>query len=248
MTVTATKAVTRMATTAEPADPTRHPGGAPRDPNVPTTSGVCPKHGTVEFRVHRIGYDDLGRQRFRTRCPHCHADEMYASRHSQDIPIRTVVATDGSHNGREAGFAYVIDEHRYDYGPLASGVHTELVAVRRALAAIPDPVTIVLDHDEIYERLALGIAPKSRNAHRGAFLATREQVVARDVEFVLRNGDTGPATHALAHYLAFLGRRGHTPQTGRSAPAAVDILGAEEPYDVAARLVREHLFPATKEH
>ena len=228
---------------AQPAAPGRHRGGRPRSAEVATTAGVCPLHGSVEFREHRIGFDRLGNQRFRFRCPQCHADDVYAARVGPVAPARTVVATDGSHTRIEAGFGYVIDEYRYGYGALVPGTHTELVAVRRALAAIAGPVTIVLDALEVYERLALGIAPRQHNAHRGAFLDTMELVASRDVTFVLRGNDTGPPIHALAHYLAFLGRKGYVPDRGRPAPDAQAILTAPDPYAEAGLLVRRHLFP-----
>lgn len=226
-------------------------GGRPLSPDVPTTAGVCPVHGAVEFRIHKVGFDKHGVQRYRPRCPACHAEEVRRDREEHSAaPTRTVVATDGSHTGTggrrfAAGFAYVIDAQRYDFAPLAPEAHTELAAVRRALAAIDGPVTVILDSTEVYERLALGVPPRPKNAHRDAFLITREQVRERDVQFVLRTGDTGPPEHALAHYLAFLARLGQARTPGKDAPAADHILPAADPYAAASSLVHATLFPKT---
>lgn len=53
--------------------PTPDKGGRPRDPAVQTRPGTCPVHGTVEFRLHKVGFDHHGTQRYRARCPECHA-------------------------------------------------------------------------------------------------------------------------------------------------------------------------------
>lgn len=47
-------------------------GGSPRLPHVPTSLGVCPIHGEVEFRTHKVGRRRDGSQKFRRRCPDCH--------------------------------------------------------------------------------------------------------------------------------------------------------------------------------
>lgn len=61
--------------TAEPAhNYGKHPGGRPREEQVPASLGVCPVHGEVEFRSHKVGKDRYGRQRWRRRCPLCHAE------------------------------------------------------------------------------------------------------------------------------------------------------------------------------
>lgn len=46
--------------------------GRPREPQVPSSMGVCPVHGEVEFRVHKIGRRPDGTQKYRRRCPQCH--------------------------------------------------------------------------------------------------------------------------------------------------------------------------------
>lgn len=156
---------------------------------------------------------------------------------------RTLVATDGSHTGGQYGYAYAVDENVYGYGPLDPGENTELVAVRRALQALSGPLLVVVDEDAVYEFLALGREPKRGARHGDEYRAARAEVMRRDVRFLLRNGDTGPAEHALAHYLAFLGRRGGVPTVGQPAPGAGVILLAEAPYEAAAALVRDTLFP-----
>jgi hypothetical protein len=201
-------------------------------------------HGNVEFRIHRVGRRGDGAQKYRARCPACHADQELARRRGeQQAPARTLVATDGSHTRRESGYAYVVDAHTYGYGPLSVGVDTELVAVRRALREVPGPLLITLDHTPTYTYVALGQDPKPHNPYRDAYLSTRAMLAGRDVAFVLRDRDTGPPEHALAHYLAFLGRIGLVPAAGQTAPGADQVLRAEQPYEVAADLVRAHLFP-----
>ena len=49
-------------------------GGSPRLPHVPASLGICPVHGEVEFRSHKVGFDREGRQRWRRRCPKCHTE------------------------------------------------------------------------------------------------------------------------------------------------------------------------------
>lgn len=49
-------------------------GGSPRLEHVPESIGVCPIHGQVMFRVHKIGFDRNGKQRYRRRCPQCHSN------------------------------------------------------------------------------------------------------------------------------------------------------------------------------
>jgi transposase-like protein len=51
----------------------------PRENHVPTVTKVCPTHGETEFRVHKIGLDKNGNQRYRARCPQCHSDVNAAS-------------------------------------------------------------------------------------------------------------------------------------------------------------------------
>jgi len=52
-------------------------GGSPRRDYVPETLGICPKHGQVLFRTHKVGLDRHGAQRYRRRCPECHANRNH---------------------------------------------------------------------------------------------------------------------------------------------------------------------------
>lgn len=46
--------------------------GRPRLDSVRGEIGVCPEHGSLEFRIHKIGKNKAGEQRYRKRCPRCH--------------------------------------------------------------------------------------------------------------------------------------------------------------------------------
>lgn len=54
----------------------------PRSDHVPTESGVCPKHGVVELRIHKIGRRKNGTQKYRKRCPQCHSERNSRLIHS----------------------------------------------------------------------------------------------------------------------------------------------------------------------
>jgi hypothetical protein len=48
----------------------------PRDPDTPTELRECEVHGLVEFRRHKKGkHPKTGEQKYRWRCPQCHAAE-----------------------------------------------------------------------------------------------------------------------------------------------------------------------------
>ncbi len=47
--------------------------GRPRNPAVPEIVAVCPEHGRIPHRVHKIGRRPNGEQKYRARCPKCHS-------------------------------------------------------------------------------------------------------------------------------------------------------------------------------
>lgn len=159
-----------------------------------------------------------------------------------------VVATDGSSLGapvHERGYAVVLPDGRGHYGPVPNDrfglCDTELYAIYHALTVTTGPLHVVTDCSHA-TFLADGTRPRAAHEH-----AVVDAIAAlsrhRTVTYEIRLRDTGPPQHALAHYLAFRGRRGDTGR-GVVVPEAVAILTAPDPYEHAATLVRRTLFPA----
>lgn len=47
--------------------------GRPRNPDVETVEAKCAVHGKVLMRRHKVGLHASGAQKYRLRCPACHA-------------------------------------------------------------------------------------------------------------------------------------------------------------------------------
>lgn len=156
-----------------------------------------------------------------------------------------VAATDGSQHHGRVRYGWFIDETRYDFGPGTPPVHSELLAIQRLLTFVPSdqPLLIVCDSHEAHLRLVDRIPPGPNNAYREHWEQVMEQVAARPVslgERLIKGHRTDPL-HAVAHYLAFLGRQGHRPVPGHSAPGADRILAASDPARMAHLMVAEHV-------
>lgn len=168
-----------------------------------------------------------------------------------DTPL--VVATDGSSTGaspgipRQAGFAYFAHEAFFDYGPAHIEANPEHAAIRALLLDTPSDraLHIVTDCSEAILRFVEGIAPKQTQRDASEWVDTMSQVRSRDVTFtqvIAAEGRT-PPEHAMAHYLAFLGRLGRRPVPGQPAPGLDRILSSPDPNQTAHDMVVEHLFP-----
>lgn len=163
------------------------------------------------------------------------------------------VATDGSHLTHAAGFAFYADDGTCNYGPANIDENAELTAIEAAITTFDPHVPLVIqtDSNEAILRFRDLKAPRLRNANLEQIARIFESIAARpeSVDFVqIKQSETVHAHHAVAHYLAFLGRVGECRVPGAPVPGLVRILAAVDPNSEAHLMVREHLFPRHMQH
>lgn len=156
-------------------------------------------------------------------------------------------ATDGSGDSVGTGWAWFASEHLYDFGGGQPGAHHELDAIAALLDAVPStlPLRVLTDCSEAFLRLVEGLPPDPARRHARQWLDVMDVARPRPVTMVLVGRDTGevPLEHAMAHYLAFLGRTGRRRTPGEPAPGFARISAAPDPDAEAHAMVVEHLFP-----
>lgn len=166
-------------------------------------------------------------------------------------PRHVRVYVDGSSLDQHCGYGLAADDGRVAVGHLPDGTNAEIAAATVALTLFPPtvPLTIVTDNTAVIH--GLGERREFRRTGTGTAQQMAQAVHLADarsapvlVEAVDQGADHGAHRHAMAHFLAYLGRTETHLDPVALGQALALIYEADDPDAEAHALVRAILFPA----